>query len=82
MQPFDLGLLDLDLPLLDGLAIARQLRSLGFAFPLIAVTARSDADAEQQTQAAGFDGFLRKPVSGDVLADAIATAMLDGVDRA
>ena len=71
-QPFDLGLLDLDLPLLDGLAIARQLRSLGFAFPLIAVTARSDADAEQQTQAAGFDGFLRKPVTGQMLADAIA----------
>ena len=74
-QSFDLGLLDLDLPLLDGLAIARQLRSLGFTFPLIAVTARSDADAEQQTQAAGFDGFLRKPVTGQMLVDAIAEAL-------
>ena len=81
-RSFDVALLDLDLPGLDGLALARQLRAQGFTAPLLAVTARSDAQAEAQALAAGFDGFLRKPVSGDVLADAIATAMLDGVDRA
>ncbi|MCW4454977.1 ATP-binding protein [Flavobacterium sp. MXW15] len=69
---FDVGLLDLDLPALDGLALARQLRGMGYEFPLIAVTARSDAHAETQVRAAGFDGFLRKPVTGDILAEAIA----------
>ena len=78
---FDVALLDLDLPGLDGLALARQLRAQGFTAPLLAVTARSDAQAETQAVAAGFDGFLRKPVSGEVLADAIAAAMLDRVDR-
>ena len=73
-QSFDVGLLDLDLPLLDGLALARQLRELGCSFPLIAVTARSDADAERQALAAGFDGFLRKPVTGEMLAAAIGAA--------
>jgi ligand-binding sensor domain-containing protein/signal transduction histidine kinase/ActR/RegA family two-component response regulator len=68
---FDLALLDLDLPGMDGLALARQLRLQGFAPPLLAVTARADADAEQQARAAGFDGFLRKPVTGDMLAAAI-----------
>ena len=71
---FDVGLLDLDLPALDGTAIARQLRTMGYELPLVAVTARSDAYAETQVLAAGFDGFLRKPVTGDLLVAAIAQA--------
>ncbi|MET0654394.1 MAG: ATP-binding protein, partial [Pseudoxanthomonas sp.] len=66
-QTFDLALLDLDLPGLDGLALARQLRAQSFSAPLIAVTARADAEAEPLAQAAGFDAFLRKPVTGDLL---------------
>lgn len=72
---FDAGLLDLDLPGLDGFALARQLRGTGFAAPLLAVTARADADAEAQARAAGFDGFLRKPVTGDLLAAALAKVL-------
>jgi len=71
---FDIGLLDLDLPALDGLALAQQLRGLGHGFPLVAVTARSDANAEQQVRQAGFAGFLRKPVTGQMLVAAIAAA--------
>lgn len=73
-EGFDVGLLDLDLPALDGTAIARQLRALGYELPLVAVTARSDTYAETQVLAAGFDGFLRKPVTGDLLVAAIAQA--------
>ena len=72
---FDVGLLDLDLPGLDGFALARQLRGLGFAAPLLAVTARADGEAEAQAKTAGFDGFLRKPVTGDLLAAAIAAVL-------
>ncbi|HVR81624.1 MAG TPA: response regulator, partial [Luteimonas sp.] len=67
----DIALLDLDLPGMDGLALARQLRAQGFEAPLLAVTARADADAEPQSRAAGFDGFLRKPLTGAMLAAAI-----------
>jgi len=72
---FDVALLDLDLPGMDGFALARQLRAQTFSAPLIAVTARSDADAEPQSRAAGFDGFVRKPVTGAMLADAIEAAL-------
>jgi CheY-like chemotaxis protein len=72
---FDIALLDLDLPGLDGLALARQLHRQGFPAPLIAVTARADAEAEPLARAAGFDGFLRKPVTGEMLAEAIVTAL-------
>ncbi|QWF18296.1 hybrid sensor histidine kinase/response regulator [Lysobacter capsici] len=68
---FDMALLDLDLPGINGLDLARQLRAQGFVQPLIAVTARADADAEPQASAAGFDRFLRKPVTGALLGEAI-----------
>ncbi|WP_430544282.1 ATP-binding protein [Xanthomonas nasturtii] len=72
---FDLALLDLDLPGLDGFALARQLRVFGYEMPLIAVTARSDEAAEPTAKEAGFDSFLRKPLTGDMLADTIADAL-------
>jgi signal transduction histidine kinase/CheY-like chemotaxis protein/ligand-binding sensor domain-containing protein len=68
----DLALIDLDLPGMDGLALVRLLRAQGFTAPAIAITARADAEAEPQAMAAGFDAFLRKPLIGDMLAEAIA----------
>jgi ligand-binding sensor domain-containing protein/CheY-like chemotaxis protein len=68
---FDAALLDLDLPGMDGLTLAKVMRSRGFNAPLLAVTARSDADAETHARAAGFAGFLRKPVTGELLAQAL-----------
>jgi signal transduction histidine kinase/CheY-like chemotaxis protein len=73
---FDMALLDLDLPGMDGLALARALRAQGFDAPLLAVTARADAEAEPQARDAGFDGFLRKPLTGAMLAEAIEQAAL------
>lgn len=70
----DAAMLDLDLPGLDGFALARQLRAQGFAGALIALTARADAEVEAQAMEAGFDRFVRKPVTGTILAGA-----LDGV---
>ncbi|MBF6022627.1 ligand-binding sensor domain-containing protein [Lysobacter niastensis] len=73
---FDAALLDLDLPGMDGFALARQLRAQGFDRPLIAITARADAEAVPQALAAGFDRFMRKPVTGallnELLEDAVA----------
>lgn len=71
---FDAALLDLDLPGIDGLALARLVRSQGHRLPLIALTARADPAAEPEALAAGCDRFLRKPVAGAVLADAIDAA--------
>ncbi|MDR7067832.1 ligand-binding sensor domain-containing protein/CheY-like chemotaxis protein/nitrogen-specific signal transduction histidine kinase [Pseudoxanthomonas japonensis] len=72
---FDVAFLDLDLPGLDGMALARQLRLQGVTTPLIALTARTDAEAEPLARQAGFDDFVRKPVTGDMLAEAIARAL-------
>ncbi|WP_394001163.1 ATP-binding protein [Luteimonas sp. WGS1318] len=84
-RTFDIALLDLDLPGVDGLALAGMLRALGFYRPLVAVTARADAEAEPAARAAGFEGFLRKPLTGEMLADVIAQSWRparsdDGID--
>jgi CheY-like chemotaxis protein len=73
--PFEVVLMDLDLPGLGGIALAEHLRSQGFEMPLIAVTARTDPSIEQQARDAGFDAFLRKPVTGDLLVEAIARVL-------
>ena len=65
---FDIALLDLDLPGIDGFALARQLRAQGFASSMVALTARTDAEAQAMALDAGCDRFLRKPVTGAMLA--------------
>ena len=80
-QRFDIALLDLDLPGLDGLALASQLRDMGYTLPLLAVTARADAEAHDLALASGFNGFLRKPVTGQLLDAAMAAAIADAGRR-
>ena len=79
--PFDAALLDLDLPGMDGLALARQLRVQGYVRPLIAVTARADAGAEPEAVEAGFDHFIRKPMTKAMLAALLAHAIPGEVTR-
>lgn len=71
-QPFDIALLDLDLPGLHGIELARLIRQQGHGLALLAITARADAEAEPAAMDAGMNGFLRKPLTADVLAGAIA----------
>jgi signal transduction histidine kinase/ActR/RegA family two-component response regulator len=72
---FDALLLDLDLPGVDGFQIARLIRQRepsGQRVPIVAVTARSASEDELRAHAAGMDGFLRKPLTGEELAAALA----------
>jgi CheY-like chemotaxis protein len=72
---FDAVLLDLDLPGVDGFQIARLIRQRehpGQHLPIVAVTARSGSGDELRARAAGMDGFLCKPLSGEQLASALA----------
>jgi len=74
---FDIALLDLDLPGMDGLKLARMIRAGAVQpdLPMIAVTARSIGDEDLQVRAAGMDGLLRKPVTSALLDAAIGAAL-------
>lgn len=72
---FDLVILDLNLPGMDGLEIARRLRALPVAWanaPIAALTASLGESVKDAVAEAGMDAFLRKPVSVSRLSEAIA----------
>ncbi|MEP6897659.1 MAG: ATP-binding protein [Rhodanobacter sp.] len=82
---FDAVLLDLDLPGVDGFQIARLIRQrepAGQRTPIVAVTARSGNEDELAARAAGMDGFLRKPLSGEQLAAMLAQVIGAGAANA
>lgn len=70
-EGFDLILLDLDLPGMDGCTLAGMLRARGLDVPILAVTASSRGDEEARIRAAGMDALLRKPVLPEVLSEAL-----------
>lgn len=74
-ESFDLALIDLDLPGLGGQELATLLRGHGKTMPLIAITARADSAAEGEALAAGMNGFLRKPLTGEMLVAAIEATL-------
>lgn len=57
----DLLILDLMMPVLDGLEVARRLRAEGRTFPVLMLTARADTHDVVSGFDAGADDYLRKP---------------------
>ncbi|MBD2431283.1 MULTISPECIES: response regulator transcription factor [Fischerella] len=60
---FDLLLLDLGLPIIDGLTVLRELRSRGEKRPIIIVTANNDERDKAAALAAGANDYITKPFS-------------------
>lgn len=58
---FDLAILDLTLPRMDGLDIVKKVRSHGIETPVIILTARGDLNEKLQGLNAGADDYLTKP---------------------
>lgn len=70
-ETFDLVLLDIQMPELDGAAVCRELRESGVATPILALTAAAMPDQVARGKAAGFDEYLTKPISPKALRDAV-----------
>jgi len=61
-KPYDLILMDVEMPLLDGLAAARALRDAGYTAPILALTAHDLSEERERCLAEGCDGVAAKPV--------------------
>ena len=62
-EPFDLVLLDVMLPGLDGYALCRELRQRGRAMPVLMLTAKGQVDDRVDGLDSGADDYLIKPFS-------------------
>jgi CheY-like chemotaxis protein len=73
-ESFDLVLMDLQMPGMDGLATARAIRSLpaGATLPIIALSAETLDTSEPAALAAGMNGALTKPLTALTLRAALA----------
>lgn len=68
--PFDLMIIDLAMPLKDGLQTAHEIRELPpphSRIPLVALTADASPEAHQKSQHAGFNDLLTKPLTQQTL---------------
>ncbi|MFQ5731688.1 MAG: ATP-binding protein [Planctomycetaceae bacterium] len=70
-KPFHLILMDMRMPLCDGLTATRHLRLIGCRIPIIAVTANAGAGDRDECINAGCDEHVSKPVDQESLIDLI-----------
>ncbi len=72
---FDMILMDMQMPVMDGFTAVRKLRSEGFDKPIYALTADAMKGAEEACRDAGCSGFLTKPIDLDKVLDAVSRAI-------
>jgi osomolarity two-component system sensor histidine kinase TcsA len=70
-KDYDLILMDVSMPVLDGIAATVQLRASGFGQPIIAVTANVLKGTREEFLAKGMNDYIPKPVDRDVLAEVL-----------
>ncbi len=68
-EKFDLILMDVQMPKLDGVSATRRLREAGCDTPVIALTAHILADEKSRFSAAGMDAWVSKPFDARKLAE-------------
>ena len=71
----DLVLLDLNMPVIDGISTLGHCRSHYPHLPVVIITGSEDRDDIEQTQRWGANGFIRKPVELDELKAVIESVL-------
>jgi signal transduction histidine kinase/DNA-binding NarL/FixJ family response regulator len=80
-EQFDIVLMDVQMPVMDGIRAVSHIRALPppqCDIPIIAVTADALYGAAERYRAAGMDGYLSKPLSASALAHALSEFTAEG----
>jgi PAS domain S-box-containing protein len=74
---FDVAIVDLAMPRMSGEELARRIRALGLALPILLASGTADRLDAGRLRAAGIDGALAKPFDGEELFEAVERVLRD-----
>jgi signal transduction histidine kinase/ActR/RegA family two-component response regulator len=77
-EPYDVVLLDMEMPVMNGYEAVHVLRTRGYSGPILALTAHSEGIEVERARSAGCDGIVNKPTTLEALRGALAPHLAEG----
>ena len=78
---YDLVLMDMQMPVMDGLTATRTLRGKGYRGPIVALTANATQQDMQSCLNAGCDDFLTKPIERNKFSEVLHKYLLQNAEQ-